>query len=168
MRIRTVRWIPVLLLACGVLSGCHNYRVVETPSMGSIVRVQVPVTSALDGPNSAGRTASLEGQVVGVGETLLLATKSNQTYGAYREVTQFDTISLSAAQVSVIEVREFSSTKSVAMGAVIAVGAITAGVLAFNSSSNGGDVPTPDPGPPAPAIVVNPSVVSMILGLFGN
>ena len=134
MPIRTARWIPVLLLTVGVVSGCHTYRVVEAPTMGSIVRVQVPVTSALDGPNAASRTASLEGVVVGVGQTLLLATETRREYGQYREVVQFDTISLSAAQASVIEVREFSSQRSVAMGAIITVGAITAGILAFNSS----------------------------------
>jgi hypothetical protein len=168
MRIRTARWIPVLLLAGGVLSGCHTYRVVETPTLGSIVRVQVPVTSALDGPNAASRTASLEGEVVGVGETLLLATETRREYGQFREVVQFDTISLSTEQASVIQVREFSSQRSVAMGAVIAVGAITAGILAFNSSSNGGDIPTPGPPEPESAIVVSNSVISMIWGLLGN
>lgn len=168
MGTRTVRWVPVLMLAGTVLSGCHNYRVVETPSIGSIVRVRVPVTSALDQPNAATQTASLEGQVVSVGETLLLATKSSRTYGAYREVVLFDTISLRAEQVSVIEVREFSSRKSVLMGVVITAGALAAGISAFNSSKNGGDVVTPDLPGPESAIVVSNSLISMIWGLIGN
>ena len=168
MRIRNVRWVLVLMLAGTVLSGCHNYRVVETPSIGSIVRVRVPVTSALDRPNAASQTASLEGQVVSVGETLLLATQSSRTYGAYREVVQFDTISLSADQVSVIEVREFSSTKSVLLGVVITAGALAAGISAFNSTKNGGDLVTPGLPQPQSAIVVSNSLISMIWGLIGS
>jgi hypothetical protein len=168
MRTRTVRWVPVLMLAGTVLSGCHNYHVVETPSIGSIVRVRVPVTSALDAPNAAPRTTSLEGQVVSVGETLLLATKSSRSYGAYREVVQFDTISLRAEQVSVIEVREFSSRKSVLMGVVITAGALAAGITAFNSAKNGGNPEVPGPPPPQSAIVVSNSLISMIWGLIGS
>ena len=168
MRIRTVRWVPVLMLAGTVLSGCYNYRVVETPSIGSIDRVRVPVTSALDRPNAASRSASLEGQVVSAGETLLLATKSTRTYGAYREVVQFDTISLSADEMSVIEVREFSSTKSVVLGVVITAGALAAGITAFNSAKNGGDPLRPGLPQPDAAIVVSRSLISMIWGLIGT
>ena len=89
-------------------------------------------------------------------------------YGAFREILQYDTVRIAASEASSVEVREFSSGRSVVLGVVIAAGAATAAVLAFNSGGNGGNPPGPDPGPPAPALVVSGSLLSAIWGLIGR
>lgn len=159
---------PLLLtLAVVGLAGCHTYRPVETPAIGSAVRVHLPVTSALSDPNAPTETVSVEGVTVEVGDTLVLATRTRREYGAFREVIQFDTIRLSAMQASSIDVREFSTGRSVVLGVALAGGAALAAVLAFNAENDGGSGRTPGPGdPPALSIVGSGSLLSAIWGLI--
>lgn len=163
-----VRRFVLLGLVLFGLSACHTYRPVDRPVIGSTVRVHVPIDNALRSANQAPETATVEGRVVATGDTLALATQRRQEYGAYREVIQYDTLHVGMDRPTLLEVREFSSQKSVLLGVVIAAGATVAAVAAFNSGRDGGEGESPGGGGPEPAIVMTPSLVSMILGLFGN
>jgi hypothetical protein len=157
-----------VLVVSSVVAGCHTYTPVQTPVVGSTVRVHVPVQSAVADRNAAPRTETIEGVVVGAGDTLALATRTRRELGAYRELVQFDTLRLGMDQTSFVEVQEFSATRSILLGAVIAVGAGVAAVLAFNSSQNGGEVPDPGPGEPAPAVVFSGSLLGSLWGLVAR
>ena len=150
-------------------SSCYTYTPVQNPAMGSTIRVHVPIGNALRDANQAPETAAVEGEVVSVGDTLALATERRQEYGAYREVIQYDTLRVGMDQPTLIEVRAFSSQKSILLGTVIAAGATFAAVAAFNAGDDGsgGDDSEPSPGP-TPAVVVSPSIISAIIGLFGH
>ena len=114
------------------LSACHTYVPVDTPVPGSAVRVVVPVRSAIDDPNAAGNTASFEGDVISVSrDTVVVAMDTRRDRGAFRaQLRQIDTVRLARAGVSSLELKEFSSSKSVMLGAAI-TGAVT--VLALSA-----------------------------------
>lgn len=150
----------LLVAAVLLLGGCYTYQVVDTPPLGSTVRVRVPVTSALDDPNTAPALVAIEGQVLEVGDTLVLARRTRREFGAFREVILFDTLRLRRAQTSSIELKEFSSGKSVMLGIVIAAGVTGLALAGFNGG--GGDGETPGVDPPNPSIVVNGSVLSAV------
>lgn len=155
----------LVVLGIALLSGCYSYHPVASAPVGSMVRVRVPVTSALNNPNRAPETASIEGLVVAGGDTISLATETRREFGAYREIVQHDTIRLAATQASLVEVREFSSKKSVALGVVIAGGAGLAAAVAFGLGGGRGGNPT-DPGTgPQTAVVVSASFLSTVWGL---
>jgi hypothetical protein len=152
----------VLVFAAGAsfLGGCHTYRATGTPPVGSTVRVHVPVTSAL---SRAPETASVEGLLVSMGDTLTLETQTRRELGAFRELVQVDTFRLATAQAALVEVREFSTSRSVILGVVVAAGAGLAAAYAFGLG--GGQTP-PDPGPPPPvSAVVSSSLVQSLVGL---
>ena len=67
-----------LLVGLAWLAGCHTYRPVDTPMVGSPIRVQLPVTSALSGSNSEPQTVAVEGVTVATGDTLVLATRTRR------------------------------------------------------------------------------------------
>lgn len=163
----SLRFVTVLLVS-SVLAGCHTYSPVQSPALGSTVRVHVPVQSAVADRNAAPRVETVEGVVVGAGDTLALATQTRREFGAYRELVQFDTLRLGMDQTSFVEVREFSTTRSIALGAALALVAGVAAVVAFNSSENGGEVPDPGPGEPAPSVVVSGSLLSSLWGLLAR
>ena len=154
----------LLVAAVLLLGGCYTYQVVDTPPLGSTVRVRVPVTSALDDPNTAPALVAIEGQVLEVGDTLVLARRTRREFGAFREVILFDTLRLRRAQTSSIELKEFSSGKSVMLGIVIAAGVTALALAGFNGG--GGDGETPGVDPPNPSIVVNGSVLSAVWGFI--
>lgn len=154
----------LLVAAVLLLGGCYTYQVVDTPPLGSTVRVRVPVTSALDDPNTAPALVAIEGQVLEVGDTLVLARRTRREFGAFREVILFDTLRLRRAQTSSIELKEFSSGKSVMLGIVIAAGVTGLALAGFNGG--GGDGETPGVDPPNPSIVVNGSVLSAVWGFI--
>ena len=157
----------ILCVAAGLLlGGCHTYRAVDTPQLGSTVRVRVPVTSALDDPNAAPASVAIEGEVLQVGDTLVLATRTRQEFGAFREVILLDTLRLGPGQTSSIELKEFSGTRSVLLGVGLAAGA--AGLALATFSGGGGGGIENGPGPPVTAIVVNRSILSAIWGLIGS
>lgn len=168
MRQRTSLGAATIILSATVaLGGCHNYLPIDTPAPGSIVRVGVPVTTVLSDPNAPAPSVSIEGTVLESGETLVLATETRRELGAFREIIQFDTIRLAPDQRSSIEVREFSTKKSIGLGAVIAGGATLLAVSAFGlAGGDGGD--GPNNVPPTPAVVVSSSILSAIWGIIGN
>ena len=86
------------------LSGCYIYRPVATPSPGAVARVEVPVQSAVADPNEPPETASVEGTVVEVGDSIVLATKIRRDIGAYREVVRDDTLRIALDVVAAIVV----------------------------------------------------------------
>lgn len=117
------RWRAVAALVfLGLLPGCYTYRVADAPAPGAVARVHVPVFSAADDPNEARETASVEGIVVEYGDSIVLATTIRREIGAYREVSREDTLRIAVEGTTRIEVREFSRTKSVLMGGVVAGG----------------------------------------------
>jgi hypothetical protein len=91
---------------------------------------------------------------------LVLARRTRREFGAFREVILFDTLRLRRAQTSSIELKEFSSGKSVMLGIVIAAGVTGLALKGFNGG--GGDGETPGVDPPNPSIVVNGSVLSAV------
>lgn len=155
-----------VLVAAAVMTGCHTYTPVTTPAPGTTVRVQIPVRSAMDDPNAPTPTRSVEGLVVEGGDTLVLATESRIEYGAYREITQYDTLRIGPDQRSSVEVREFSKGKSVVLGVAVTGIVVGAALLALGGTfGSGGEGPSD--GTPNPAIVGIP--VSALLGwLPGN
>ena len=150
----------LLVAAVLLLGGCYTYQVVDTPPLGSTVRVRVPVTSAVDDPNTAPASVAMEGQVLQVGDTLVLARRTRREFGAFREVILFDTLRLVRAQTASIELKEFSSGKSVVLGIVIAAGATGLALAGFKGG--GGDGETPGVDPPSPSIVVNGSSLAAV------
>lgn len=159
------------VLACvgvGLLVGCHRYVPVETAPVGSVVRVHVPVTSALVGRSAAQRTESIEGLLVDGGDTLTLATQSTVLLGAHRELIRHDTIRLAASQTTALEVREFSTGRSIALGVAIAGAAAYSAAVAFGlgGGSTGGD---DDPGNGTSASVLAArALAAAVWGLFAR
>ena len=158
------------LLAVGVavaLSACHRYIPIETAVPGTIVRVHVPVTTALADPNAPVPSVSIEGSVLAAGDTLVLATQTRREFGAFREVILFDTVRLAEDQRAGMELQEFSMGRSIALGALITGGAAALAAAAFGArTGSGGNEPPPPQ--PVPAIVVSGSILSAIWGLIGN
>lgn len=154
-------------VAVMVLSGCYTYRVVDNPPIGSMVRVNVPVTttSALTAGGSSTESIAVDGVLLAVGDTLSVATQTRRSMGAYRELVQFDTLRLAAGQATSVELKEFSSSRSVVLGVVIAAAAGTAGAVAFGLG--GGQSGNEPPGPIGPSTaVVTSSLVSTVWGLL--
>lgn len=158
-----------LLMVLGVvfLSGCYTYRPVETPSPGSMLRVRVPVTSALNNPNQAPATASIEGLVLSAGDTISLATETRRQMGAYREIVQYDTLRLAVSQTSSMDVREFSAPRSVVLGVAIAGAAGAAAAVAFGLGGGSVGEP-PGPGDPVNSVVISGSLLSAVWGLISR
>ena len=167
-RSRSVARGLALLWGVAYLTGCHTYTPVQTEPVGSDVRVRVPLTSAISGRNGAVETVGIEGRLIGVGDTLFLATETRRELGAYREITQFDTISVAMDQTSSIEVKEFSTTRSIILGASIAAVAGVAAVIAFNATSGSEGEESPGPGSPDSSLLVSRSLVSVLWGLLGG
>lgn len=159
----------LLIVAAAAFSGCYTYTPVQTaPAVGTMVRVRVPVTSAVAGRTAPQETADLEGLLVGTGDTLFLATETRRELGAYREITQFDTIRVATNQTASVEIREFSSARSIALGGIIAAAATVAAVVAFNGLSGSEGEESPGPGSPDTALVVRGSLLSTLWGLLSR
>jgi len=151
-----------------LMGACHTYTPVTTAPPGSTVRVRVPVTSAVANPNAAPETVSLEGTLLAAGDdTITIATRSRRDLGAFRgELIAYDTVSLASDQRYGLDLVEFSTAKSTALGLGIAVGAVLAAVAAFGEGGSGGGGDD-DPGPVS--AVVSSSTISSFLGLvFGR
>ncbi len=131
------RYRAVAALVFLALSGCYTYRAVETPSPGTIVRVEVPLQSAVADPNEAPEMASVEGTVVAAGDTIVLATKVRREIGAYREVVRDDTLRVALQDASRVEVREFSRSKSALLSGAILGGVVVLALAALGIE--GGD-----------------------------
>lgn len=160
-------WIGAALVAAVGMSGCHTYTPVSTPTPGSTVRVQIPVISAAADPNAPQQTVSVEGQVVESGDTLVLAMRNRQEYGAYREIVQYDTVRLGPDQRESVELSEFSAQRSIGLGVIIAGGAALLATTAFGLAG-GGDGPIDGGEPPPQSIIISSGLISRILGLVGG
>jgi len=160
------RWAAPLAVAASLTTtACHTYTPVNAAPPGSAVRVLIPVRSAADDPNAAPQTRAIEGRVVQGGDTIVLATTTRQEYGAYREIIQYDTLRLAPEQRYSVEVKEFSSAKSIGLGVGLSALVVGVAIAAFGGETgDDGGIP-PDPPPPAPAIVSS-SLISAILGLL--
>lgn len=160
--LRRPAWAVFILVLSGWMSACHSYTPVADPMPGTTVRVHIPVRTALDNPNAPTRTQSVEGQLVEAGDTLVLATQSRREYGAFREIVQFDTIRLGPEQRAGVELREFSTGRSVALGVGLTGIVVFAAVAAFGlgGGQEGEGLP---PDNPTPAIVSS-SMISTIVG----
>jgi hypothetical protein len=133
---------------------------VESPPLGSDVRVRVPVSSPLS------RTAdvvSLEGRLIDSGDTITLATETRRQLGAYSELMQYDTLRLARTQVNSVELKEFSTSRSVMLGVVVTGGAVLGGLLGFGLF--GGEDDENGEGDPIQTTVISRSLVSSLLGL---
>jgi len=149
------------------LSGCYTYRTIENPAVGSLVRVNIPVTvsSAVTNPTQSTQSMGIDGIVLATGDTLSLATETRRSMGAYRELVQFDTLHLAAGQMTSVQLKEFSTKRSTILGIVIAGAAGTAAAVAFGLG--GGQDGEESPGPVGPVTaVVTSSLVSTVWGLL--
>ncbi len=156
----------LLAVAASVLvAGCYTYEPIRRPVPGSEVRVLIPVTSALDDPNAAQRTVSVEGIVIASGDTLVLATETRNQINQFREVIRYDTIKLASDAYAGLQLKEFSRRKSVGLGVAIFGGAALAATYVFKGGATN-DPPGTPPSGPNPAIVVNRSLLSAIWGLL--
>jgi hypothetical protein len=155
------------ILGALFLAGCYTYVPVDTPTPGSMARVRIPLVTALSDPNAPPEVATVEGRVVQVGDTLLLAIETRREYGAFRNIIQFDTLRLGPDQIASIDYREFSSGKSVALGVGISVAVVAVALSAFGGGDGGGGLPG-DPPPPVGAIVASRSLVSTIWSMISR
>lgn len=147
-------------------AGCHTYLPIETPPVGAAVRVRIPVTSTVGGVVGPTSYVFLEGDVVEAGDTLVLATETMREV-RFRQFVAYDTIRIAPDQRAGVDLKEFSSGRSVGLGLVL-VGGIA--ILASTAFGGGGDRGKPGDADPSPrgAIVVTPSIISSILSLFGR
>lgn len=148
-----------------MFSACYTYTAVDLPAPGSEVRVLLPVTSALDNPNAAPPTVAIEGLVLSSGNTLVLATQTRSEISQFRQFVQFDTLHLARDAYTGLQTKEFSTAKSIVLGGVIFGGIALATTFVFTGGSKN-DVPRPGPGGPAPALVIDDSILSNIWGLL--
>lgn len=158
------RALTLLLAGAGALTGCHTYRVIDSPPIGSTVRVHVPVVSAL---NRGGGTQSVavEGVLLSFGDSIALESTSRREIGAYRELSQVDTFRLATDQASLLEVRELSRKRSVVLGVAVLGGVTLAAIYGFRG---GGSDPFDPGGPPPPvsSVVMDRSLLASVFGLI--
>lgn len=137
---------------------------VQQPVPGTTVRVQVPLTSAAQGPNQAPKTVSIEGTLIEFGDTVEVEVTNHQEYGAFREVTRVDTLRIAASGIIGLDERIFSTGRSVVLGLVIG-GAAAAFAWTALGFEGGGSNPTPGPDGPQPSFLLSP-IVRTIWGLI--
>lgn len=119
-RLRAVVW----LLGSFLLSGCYRYVPVEVPIPTTVARIKVPVESAVADPNAPPETIAMEGTVLeSVGDTLILEARLTRDVSAFQQYVRLDTFRIAHAELSSVEVKEFSKGRSVALGVVVASGA---------------------------------------------
>jgi len=166
---RPSRTITRILAVVGaaVMSGCYSYVPVERPSPGSIVRIQVPVRTAVDNRNREPETMSMEGTVLTTGDSLVLQVESRRELGAYRELTQTDTVRVAPKDLAGVDLRVFSKPKTFLLTAgIVGVTVALAAVALGLGGGSAGSIPPPDGGPGS-AIVLKP-ILSALLGAVGR
>ena len=161
-------WLVACLGVVLAVPGCYSYRLVEDAPVGAVARLRVPIQSAIVDPNSPPGTVAVEGTVISVGDTIEFEASTRHTLGLFQDVVQYDTLRVARDGVTSIEVREFSTTKSVLLGAGILAG--TAALAAAAAGVGGGDAgEVPPTLPPQNARVLGVSVpVSTIGRWFGR
>ena len=145
----------MLIASTLLFMGCHTYMPVQQPTPGTTVRVKVPLTSAVQGPNQAPETVSIEGTLIEFGDTVEVEVRDRQVYGAFREVTRLDTLRIAASGITGLDERSFSTGRSVVLGLAIG-GAAAAFALTALGFEGGGSNPTPGPDGPQPSLLLSP------------
>ena len=158
----------VLLLGAFLLSGCYRYIPVETPPPGSVARVRVPIQSAVADPNAPPETVAVEGQVLAAGDSIVLAARLSREVSVFQQYVRFDTFRVARAELASVELKEFATGRSVALGAAVAGGtallALAAlGIRGGNDGEGGGD----GDGPQGFTVRLS-SAVGIILGWLGR
>lgn len=167
MRHAFARAFAAVLLG-SVLSACYSYRPVDSAPPGSTVRVHIPVSSSVNIPGRQTETVTLEGSLLSLGDSVEVATETRRAMGAYREIVQLDTLRLGASQVARIEVKEFSTGRTVGLSLVIAALVGGAAAIAFGvGGGSAGDGP-PGGGGPEPAVVITPSLITGLIGALSG
>jgi len=148
-------------------AACSTYTPIENPAPGATVRAQVPILSAVTNRNAAPQLITIEGIVVSSGDTVVLATKSRQEYGAFREIMRFDTVRMARGELASLDLQAFSAKKSVALGVALTGAATYFAISALGvKSGEAGD--GPDGGlNPSGTIVLKP-IVGLIWRLINN
>ncbi len=149
------RGVVALLWVVLAVSGCYSYRLVEDAPVGAVARLRVPIQSAIVDPNSPSETVAVEGKIVSVGDTIWFEASTRHAVGLFRDVVQYDTLRVARDGLASIEVREFSTTKSVLLGAGLAAG--TAALAAAAAGVGGGQAGA-GPGGDAPQTSTTVSV----------
>ena len=145
----------MLIASTLLFMGCHTYMPVQQPTPGTTVRVKVPLTSAVQGPNQAPETVSIEGTLIEFGDTVEVEVRDRQVYGAFREVTRLDTLRIEASGITGLDERSFSTGRSVVLGLAIG-GAAVGFALTALGFEGGGSNPTPGPDGPQPSLLLSP------------
>lgn len=145
-----------LLSAALVMAGCYTYVPMDQARVGASVRVGVPVTSSVGSAAQESRAVMYEGVLVGIGETLLLETRTRQTVGAHGEFVTSDTIRVRQAVASALEERVLSKGRTALFTAGLVGGAALA-FVAVDSWAGGGEGDKPgDGGPSQGSLIVRP------------
>lgn len=92
------------------LSGCFSYVETSSPTLGSSVRVTVPVRG--DAPDGVAVRSFNEGVLVQGAPTFGLQRRNSAPVGQFRETVKLDTIWIPEANVQRLEVRRFSALKT--------------------------------------------------------
>lgn len=127
-------------LGASALSGCYVYLPVENPAPMTPVRITVPVSNALQNPNRAPETYTVDGTVVTSGDTLVLETSTRTETGAYREVVRMDTLRVATRSLQSVEEKVFSKEKTIGLSVLVTVGVagLVTGILSVTTGSQGG------------------------------
>ena len=125
-----------------ILSGCYSYLPVESPVVGSVARLRVPITSAVADPTLPPETATVEGTVLETGDTVVVEVTTRREIGAFREFVQENTYRIASDELVSIEERQFSSRRSIGLGAILALAAGGFALIALTGDT-GGDNPNP-------------------------
>ncbi|MEQ9397727.1 MAG: hypothetical protein RJQ04_01035 [Longimicrobiales bacterium] len=153
------------VLGATVLSGCYTYVPVENPAPMTPVRITVPITNAVQNPNRAPETYTMEGIVVSAGDSLIMSTESRTEMGAFREVVRVDTVRVATRSLTGLDEKVFSTQRSIGLGVLVAGGtaALVSGILSITTGSDGGE-----PGGPSTEnqIRIDPIFRSLLQALF--
>ena len=134
------------VLGATVLSGCYTYVPVENPAPMTPVRITVPISNAVQNPNRAPETYTMEGIVVSSGDSLVLSTESRTEMGAFREVVRIDTVRVATRSLTGLDEKVFSTQRSIGLGVLVAGGtaALVSGILSITTGSDGDGPGGPD------------------------
>jgi len=151
-----------------VLGGCYSYTPVQTPARGSIARVTMPARSAIEGlPGTNGSTASVEGEILSAGDTIVLGMRSTREWGPDVGSIRLDTVRIPRLTLSIIERKELSMPKSIAAAATIVGTVVAVSLMLDISGSKDGDTPFDGDDLPEGA-VISFSISSVIAKLLGG
>lgn len=155
-------------LAAALLLGsaCYAYHPVDAPAPGTVVRVGVPVASPISRPNQAPETVRFEGRLLSLDDTIAVETRSRREMGAFREIFELDTLRVARGNITLMEERLLSKSRTYAFTAVVTAGAALLGIAAMNTltGQEGGQGNGDDPGA---QLSLNP-IVSGLLKLVGR